>query len=435
MPEADCVIGRKYKGLTETEIIMSACRLCPRSCGADRLHGETGVCGVPADIYAGRAMLHHWEEPCISGTAEDGTDGGAGAVFFSGCVLKCVYCQNYELSHIRSSSRTRTRQNTIMPVHDRHSTDSTAGPSDTISHSYHTREITGEGICEDQVSENHLHHGQIGYQIPGKRISVERLAEIFLELQEEGANNIDLVTPTQYIPQIADALRLAGHNLPDDIDVSEKLGNDREISGELRNSDGTNKELTGDGKSSRRPGNHIRNRKLTIPVICNCGGYESVEALRLLDGLVDVYLTDFKYMDHEAARKYSAAADYPERAEEALAEMVRQCPEAVFADNGLIQKGVIVRHLVLPGMVHNSKDTIRYIYRTYGNHVWFSLMNQYTPYAEAAKRFPELNRRVTKREYNAVIDYALSLGVENAYMQEGATQKESFIPSFDGEGI
>ena len=378
--------------MTETDKIMSACRLCPRNCGADRLHGETGVCGVPADIYAGRAMLHHWEEPCISGTAEDGTDGGAGAVFFSGCVLKCVYCQNYGLSHIRSSSRTRTRQNTIMSVHDRHSTDSTAGPSDTISHRYHTWEITGEGICEDQVSENYLHHGQAGYQIPGKRISVERLAEIFLELQEEGANNIDLVTPTQYIPQIADALRLAGHNQPGD-------------------------------------------RKLTIPVICNCGGYESVEALRLLDGLVDVYLTDFKYMDHEAARKYSVAADYPERAEEALAEMVRQCPEPVFADNGLIRKGVIVRHLVLPGMVHNSKDTISYIYRTYGNRVWFSLMNQYTPYAEAAKRFPELNRRVTKREYDAVIDYALSLGVENAYMQEGATQKESFIPSFDGEGI
>jgi len=330
---------------------MSACRLCPRNCGADRLHGETGVCGVPADIYAGRAMLHHWEEPCISGTAEDGTDGGAGAVFFSGCVLKCVYCQNYGLSHIRSGV-----------------------------------------IRKDLVSENYLHHGQAGYQIPGKRISVERLAEIFLELQEEGANNIDLVTPTQYIPQIADALRLAGHNQPGD-------------------------------------------RKLTIPVICNCGGYESVEALRLLDGLVDVYLTDFKYMDHEAARKYSAAADYPERAEEALAEMVRQCPEAVFADNGLIRKGVIVRHLVLPGMVHNSKDTISYIYRTYGNRVWFSLMNQYTPYAEAAMRFPELNRRVTKREYDAVIDYALSLGVENAYMQEGATQKESFIPSFDGEGI
>ncbi len=406
--------------MTETDKIMSSCRLCPRNCGADRLHGETGVCGVPADIYAGRAMLHHWEEPCISGTAEDGTDGGAGAVFFSGCVLKCVYCQNYELSHIRSS-RTRARQNAIMPVHDGHSADSTFEASDTISDRYHTEEITGDGISDDQI--------------PGKRISVERLAEIFLELQEEGANNIDLVTPTQYIPQIADALRLAGHNQPGNIEVNEELKNDSKIVGELRNIDGTNKELTDDGKISRKPGNHIGSRKLTIPVICNCGGYESVEALRLLDGLVDVYLTDFKYMDHEAARKYSAAADYPERAEEALAEMVRQCPEPVFADNGLIRKGVIIRHLVLPGMVHNSKDTISYIYRTYGNHVWFSLMNQYTPYAEAAKRFPELNRRVTKREYDAVIDYALSLGVENAYMQEGATQKESFIPSFDGEGV
>lgn len=326
------------------EKLMTKCRLCPRKCGADRWDGETGVCGVPADIYAGRAMLHHWEEPCISGTEEDKTDGGAGAVFFSGCVLKCVYCQNYDLSHVR-------------------------------------------------------HNGKI----PGKRISVERLAEIFLELQEEGANNIDLVTPTQYIPQIAEALRIDGHNVhhPGHSGEEQKFGR----------------------------------RRLTIPVIFNCGGYESADALRLLEGLVDVYLTDFKYMDHEAARKYSAAEDYPERAKEALAEMVRQCPEAIFSENGLIQRGVIIRHLVLPGMVHNSRETVRYIYETYGDSVWLSLMNQYTPFGAAAAHFPELGRKVTRREYDAVVDYALDLGVENAYIQEGATQKESFIPSFNGEGV
>lgn len=331
-------------GMNTLEKIMSDCRLCPRSCGTDRLHGKTGVCGVPADVYAGRAMLHHWEEPCISGTAEDGTDGGSGAVFFSGCVLKCVYCQNYDLSHGRG------------------------------------------GSCA------------------GKKISVQRLAEIFLELQEEGANNIDLVTPTQYIPQIAEALRMDGH-------VAGPCGND-----------GMMDQISED-------------RKLTIPVICNCGGYESVDALRMLEGLVDVYLTDFKYMDSEASRRYSAAEDYPERAKEALAEMVRQCPETEFAENGLIRRGVIVRHLVLPGMVHNAKAVIRYICETYGERVWLSLMNQYTPYAEAAAHFPELSRRVTKREYESVISYAISLGVENAYIQEGATQKESFIPSFDGGGI
>lgn len=348
-------------GMDMTDRIMTACRLCPRACGADRLHGETGVCGVPADLYAGRAMLHHWEEPCISGTAEDGTDGGAGAVFFSGCVLKCVYCQNYGLSHIGHRER-----------------------------------------------------------IPGKKITVERLAEIFLELQDEGANNIDLVTPTQYIPQIAEALRLDGHHAGPSL-----LQNTGGPEG------GPDSGVREDAESKAAAGR----RQLTIPVICNCGGYESAEALRLFDGLVDVYLTDFKYMEHDAARKYSAAGDYPERAAEALEEMVRQCPAPVFDDKGLIRRGVIIRHLVLPGMVHNSKEVVRFIYETYGDAVWLSLMNQYTPYAEAAAHFPELGRRVTKREYDAVVDYAIDLGVENAYIQEGATQKESFIPSFDGEGI
>ena len=198
---------------------MKACRICPRRCGADREEGKNGVCGVPADLYVTRAALHFWEEPCISGSRENGNANGSGTVFFSGCALKCVYCQNYEIAHAR---------------------------------------------C-------------------GKRITIDRLAEIFLELQDKKANNINLVTPTQYIPQIVLA-----------------------------------------AKKARRMG-------LTIPFVCNCGGYEDPEMLELLDGIVDVYLTDFKYMETDIAMKYSGAEDYPEWAARSLAEMYRQCPEPVFS--------------------------------------------------------------------------------------------------------
>jgi putative pyruvate formate lyase activating enzyme len=302
---------------------MNKCMSCPRKCEVDRENGKTGVCGVPADIYVARAALHYWEEPCISGSEEAGNRNGSGTVFFSGCVLKCVYCQNYEVAHA------------------------------TV----------------------------------GKRITVERLAEIFFELQEKGALNINIVTPTQYIPQIAEAIEIA------------------------------------------------RSRGISIPFVCNCGGYENPGMLKHLEGLVDIYLTDFKYMDAEAAGKYSRASDYPEWAKASLAEMVRQQPEAVFSEDGLMKKGVIVRHLVLPGMVRNAKEVIHYVYRTYGDRVWLSLMNQYTPFERVKELYPEIGRKVTRREYNEVLDYAISLGVENAYIQEGSTAKESFIPVFDGEGV
>ena len=257
-----------------------------------------------------------WEEPCISGSQ------GSGTVFFSGCPLRCVYCQN--------------------------------------------RDIARAGA--------------------GKEITVERLSEIFLELQEKGAANINLVTPTHYTPEIVKAVAEA------------------------------------------------RDSGLTLPIVYNCGGYEKPETLRTLEGIVDIYLTDFKYMDAEAARRYSHAPDYPEIAKEALGEMVRQQPEPVFDEKGMMKKGVIVRHLLLPGHLKNAEAVVKYVYETYGNRVYLSLMNQYTP-LPGMEKWPEINRKVTRREYDRLLDYAVELGVENGFIQEGRTAEESFIPAFDCEGI
>ena len=296
---------------------MPLCTLCPRSCGADRAAGQKGYCGVGGTkIKAARAALHMWEEPCISGSQ------GSGTVFFSGCPLRCVYCQN--------------------------------------------RDIARAGA--------------------GKEITVERLSEIFLELQEKGAANINLVTPTHYTPEIVKAVAEA------------------------------------------------RDSGLTLPIVYNCGGYEKPETLRTLEGIVDIYLTDFKYMDAEAARRYSHAPDYPEIAKEALGEMVRQQPEPVFDEKGMMKKGVIVRHLLLPGHLKNAEAVVKYVYETYGNRVYLSLMNQYTP-LPGMEKWPEINRKVTRREYNRLLDYAVELGVENGFIQEGGTAEESFIPAFDCEGI
>lgn len=292
------------------------CMLCPRECHANRGEGESGICGVSGtQIYGARATLHMWEEPCISG------EQGSGTVFFSGCPLRCVYCQNYDLAHAQR----------------------------------------------------------------GIGITVERLAEIFLELQEKGANNINLVTPTHYTPGIIRAVGLA------------------------------------------------KEWGLRLPIIYNCSGYEKVETLRMLEGIVDIYLTDFKYMDSKMAKRYSKAADYPEVAKAALTEMVKQQPTALFDERGMMKQGVIVRHLLLPGYLKNGKDVVEYVYGTFGNQVYLSLMNQYTPLAHL-EMFPELNRKVTEQEYDELVDYAIALGVENGFIQEGETAEESFIPAFDGEG-
>lgn len=293
------------------------CVLCPRACHVNRsVLGQKGLCGMPDRVRIARAALHFWEETCISGKE------GSGAVFFSGCNLRCVFCQNREIS---------------------------AG---------------GAGI----------------------EISVERLSDIFLELQEQGANNINLVTPTHYLLSVAEALEKA------------------------------------------------KQKGLRVPVVYNCGGYESVEALKRIEGLVDIYLPDYKYVSAELAARYSAAADYPQRAWEALAEMYRQTGEAVLDERGMMRRGVIVRHLILPGHTKEAIAVLQKLYATYGNTICYSIMNQYTPLPYVAKEYPELNRRLTKREYDKVIDAAVSMGIENGYIQEGETAKESFIPPFDGTG-
>ena len=298
------------------EIQPIGCMLCPRECNAEREHGENGICGVSGmGIMGARAALHMWEEPCISG------DVGSGTVFFSGCPLRCVYCQNYALAHAEQ----------------------------------------------------------------GKQITTEQLADIFTELQEKGAANINLVTPTHYTPQIIEAIRMA------------------------------------------------REKELHLPIVYNCSGYEKVETLSMLDGIVDIYLTDFKYMDVEIAKRYSKAPNYPEVAKLALAEVVRQCPEARFDEQGMMKKGVIVRHLLLPGHLKNAKSVVQYVYETYGDNLYLSLMNQYTPLPQV-KDYPEINRKVTEAEYEELIDYAIDLGVENGFIQEGETAEESFIPTFNYEG-
>lgn len=292
------------------------CLLCPRKCGINRGTGQTGVCGVSAEIRVARAALHYWEEPCISG------EKGSGAVFFSGCSLHCVFCQNREISDGKA----------------------------------------------------------------GKVISKERLSDIFIELAGKGANNINLVTPGQYIPDIVWAVSDA------------------------------------------------RRRGMKLPIVYNTSGYENETELKLLEGIVDVYLPDFKYMDSALSAKYSRAKDYPSVAKQALSEMVRQQPDVVIDDaTGLIQRGVIVRQLLLPGHVNDAKAILKYLHDTYQNSIYISMMSQFTPIA--LKDYPEINRTVTRREYERLIDYAIKIGITNAFIQEGDVAKDSFIPAFDCEGV
>lgn len=295
---------------------MRSCTLCPRMCRVDRTAGEKGFCGMGVAVQGARAALHMWEEPCISGKK------GSGAIFFSGCTLKCVFCQNRE-------------------------------------------------IAEGKY---------------GKEISSRRLTEIFLELQGKGAANINLVTAGHFVVPVKEALLRA------------------------------------------------KEQGLAIPVIYNSGGYERVETLRFLEPVVDVWLPDFKYMDGRLAREYSKAEDYPQTAKKALEEMVRQAGECRFDKEGYIQKGVIVRHLILPGHTRDSMEILSYLHKTYGEHIYISVMNQYTPLPQV-KDLEPLNRKVTRREYRRVLDFALDLGIEQGYFQEGETAKESFIPLFDYEGL
>lgn len=314
---------------------LSNCRLCPRNCGVNRSAGQIGFCGMDAALRAARAALLYYEEPCISGS------GGSGAVFFTGCSLGCIFCQN-----------------------------------DAISHG-----LRAQGSTEQ-----------------GKAITADRLCDIFFELEQQGAANINLVTASHVLPLIIPALEKA------------------------------------------------KKRGLSIPFVYNTSSYENPEAIRALDGLVDIYLPDLKFCSPVIAKQYSNAPDYWETATSAIREMVRQCQAPLFADGSssldaaddrddpLMKRGVIVRHMVMPGHTDDSMRIIQYLHETYGNRIFLSIMNQYTPMPQCSGD-PLLSRSVTQKEYDKVVDFAISLGVENGFLQEGGTISRSFIPSWDWTGL
>ena len=315
---------------------MHHCMLCPRNCGADRAGGFLGFCGCTDQPEAARAALMAYEEPCLSAGA------GSGAVFFTGCSLGCIFCQNAEISSARRSAAGKRRA--------------------------------------------------------GTPLTQERLAEIFLNLQEQGAVNINLVTPSHFVPALVPALEKA------------------------------------------------KNRGLSVPVVYNTSAYEKVEAIRALEGLVDIYLPDLKFCDSHLSKTWCGADDYFAVAGEAIGEMVRQCPEPVFSDGSHVfdegdeetgktmQRGVIVRHLCMPGQTEDSRRILRFLYHTWGNRIFISIMNQYTPMPQTSGD-ALLGRALTDGEYDEVVRYALELGIENGFLQEGGTVSESFIPAFDGTGI
>ncbi|MDO4282065.1 MAG: radical SAM protein [Clostridia bacterium] len=288
---------------------LEKCELCPWKCRVNR-NQFLGRCGAGKNIKIALASLHYFEEPCISGKS--------GTVFFSGCNLKCVYCQNYKISHL-------------------------------------------------------------GY---GKEITIEHLADVFISQQEKGANNLNLVTPTMYVPHIISALKIA------------------------------------------------KEKGLHIPVIYNSSGYESVETLRLLDGYIDVYLPDFKYYFSDIAKKYSSVSNYFEITSKAILEMYHQVGNAVFDENGMIQKGIIIRHMILPDCIENSKKVLEWIKENLSNQVYISIMAQYFPTYKACE-YREINRKINQDELNEVWNFVEKLGFENGYIQELGEHEEEYVPDFD----
>lgn len=292
--------------------MLEGCSLCPRNCNINRSRGDFGFCNSNNKVKVAKFSLHHWEEPCISGT------NGSGTVFFSNCNLKCVFCQN----HLISSS----------------------------------------GI--------------------GEEVSIERLSDIFLEQQAKGAHNINLVTPTHYVPQIIEALRLS------------------------------------------------KSKGLTLPIVYNTNSYEKIETIRSLAGYIDIYLPDLKYFSNKYSIKYSNAPNYFTVASKAIEEMFIQVGHPQFDEDGLIKSGVIVRHLMLPGLLFDSKKIVDYLYSTFGESIFISLMNQFTP-SHKVSNYPEINKTLNQRHYEALIDYCLDIGMHNAFIQEEGTASESFIPDFN----
>lgn len=291
--------------------LLSSCELCPRKCRADRIRGEIGFCGAGTRAKIARVALHMWEEPCISGK------NGSGTVFFSGCNMKCVYCQNY-----------------VISTEDR-----------------------GDWVTENELAEN------------------------FLMLQEQGANNINLVTPTHYVPQIISSLDIA------------------------------------------------KSKGLDIPVIYNSGGYESVETIKLLRGYIDVYMPDFKYFSDKYAVEYSCAPNYFNVTRMAIEEMFQQVGSPVFDNRAIIKRGVIVRHMMLPGLLFETKKILDYLYSTYGDSIYISLMSQYTPMPNVSEH-PQLSSRVKESHYQAMVDYCLDRGIKNVFIQDTSSAIQDFIPDF-----
>ncbi len=295
---------------------MEKCNLCPRKCNADR-NIKTGFCGQTEAIKLARAAAHYWEEPVISG------EKGSGAVFFSGCTLGCVYCQNDDISH------------------------------------------KGKGT----------------------EVSIRELADIFLRLEREGCHNINLVTADHFMPSVKKA-----------IDMAKAEG-------------------------------------IKIPFVLNTGGYLTAEFVRSLEGYIDIFLTDLKYLDENIAGRYSKAKNYPYYAKEALREMVAMHPEPFFDEEGIMTKGVIVRHLVMPGMTEESKAVLDYLWENYGDNIIYSIMGQYTPISRNLADYPEINRKLTEEEYDEVTDYAWDIGIEDAFIQLPGSDEEEYIPDFDNTGL
>lgn len=291
------------------------CNLCIRNCNINR-ENQLGFCKASNKLKVARASLHFWEEPCISGSK------GSGTVFFSNCNLKCVFCQNYEISS----------------------------------------------------------NGK------GKEITSNRLADIFLELQEKGAHNINLVTPTHYVPHIIEAIKIS------------------------------------------------KSKGLLIPIVYNTNSIDNLETIKALRGFIDIYLPDFKYMDDKYSLKYSKIKDYSANIIPILKEMLNQVGPPKFDKDGLMTSGVIIRHLMLPGLLFDSKKIIDTIYKNFKDDVYISIMNQYTPMFNASL-FPEINKPLNEKTYDCLINYALNLGVKNGFIQEEGTCSESFVPFFNNEGV
>lgn len=295
--------------------ILNSCKVCPRSCGINR-NEKLGFCKSGASVKLAKAYGHMWEEPCISGTK------GSGTVFFSNCNLRCVFCQNHDISQ----------------------------------------------------------------ESTGREVSIQRLSEIFLEQQERGFHNINLVNPTHYAPQIIEAIKIS------------------------------------------------KSKGLTIPIVYNSNGYETTDTIDDLEGFIDIYIPDFKYFNDKYAIKYSNAPDYFNIASACISRMVEQTGPCKFDEQGIMTRGVIIRHLMLPGLLFDSKKVVDYIYKSFGDDVYLSLMNQYTPMFHA-KDYPEINKRLNPGHYDSLIDHCLEIGYKNAFIQESGTDTTDFVPDFDLSGI